>query len=66
MAIADTPRKKLGLGISISGLLGFGVGIMVYFTMVTPTIVPLLVTFAVTLLGSLLSDIVIKIPDIPE
>ena len=66
MAIADTPRKRLGLGIIISHLLGLVVGFVVYFTMATPSVVPVLVVFIITLLGSLFTDIVIKQPDIPE
>jgi len=66
MAFADTPRKRLGIGIIVSHVIGVVVGIVVYATVATPSILAVIVTFAIALAGSLLTDIVVKVPDIPE
>ena len=59
-----TPRKKLGLSIMISGALGIVVGFIVYKTTATPVFVDVLITAAVTVIGSILGVVITK-PDVP-
>ncbi len=59
-----TPRKKLGLSIMISGALGIIVGFVVFKTTATPVFLDVIITAAVTVIGSMLGVIITK-PDVP-
>ena len=59
-----TQRKKVGLGIIISGAVGIVVGVVVMATTTTPLIIPLIVDFVIMVGGSLFSLAIVK-PDIP-
>jgi hypothetical protein len=60
-----TERKKVGLGMIISHGIGVAVGVVVYYTTSTPTIVPLAAGFVAAAVGTWL-NIKINVPDIPE
>lgn len=59
-----TPRKKLGIGIMISGAIGIVVGFVVFKTTATPVFLDVIITAVITVVGSLIGIAITK-PDIP-
>jgi hypothetical protein len=60
-----TERKKVGLGMIISHGIGLVVGVVVYYTLNTPALVPIAAGFVAAAFSTWL-NIKINVPDIPE